>query len=64
MSHNGTYVIDYKNKNEKYDSLVLAVKDNKIIIITIIQQNRKEPNYKSKPNDIKIISESLDINFL
>lgn len=64
LNSNGTYVIDYKNKNDKYDSLVIAVKSDKIVIITIVQQNRDKPNYKFKPGDTKLISESLDIIFI
>ncbi len=53
------YNVQFKNKNNKYDDLVFSVSNNSIIFVTVIQQNRNKPSYKSKPSDISIILESL-----
>ena len=55
----GMYNVQFKNKNNKYDDLVFSVNDKTIIFITVIQQNRSKPTYKSKESDISIILESL-----
>ena len=58
------YDIVYKNKNDKYDLLVIAVALKTITIITILQQDRLSPNYHIKPGDVKILSEKLNIIYL
>ena len=55
----GMYNVQFKNKNNKYDDLVFSVSNNSIVFVTVIQQNRNKPSYKSKPSDISIILESL-----
>ena len=53
--------IIYK-ENERYNNIIIHKEDNKLRVITVIQQNRKNPTYKSKPTDNKFIIESDEYN--
>ena len=63
---NKYYHITYKNKNNKYDNLVFVVDDKTIRFVTVIQQNRNKPTYKSKDGDIEMLIERVfkDIEFI
>lgn len=54
---NKYYSVTYKN--DKYDNVVFVVDDKTIRFVTVIQQNRNNPNYKSKEGDIQVLLESL-----
>lgn len=56
---NKYYSVTYKNENDKYDNVVFVVDDKTIRFVTVIQQNRNNPNYKSKEGDIQVLLESL-----
>lgn len=63
---NKYYSVTYKNNNDKYDNVVFVVDDKTIRFVTVIQQNRNSPNYKSKENDIQVLVEYVlkDIEFI
>lgn len=58
LENNKYYNIVYKNNEGKYNMIIIHVEENKIRIVTIIQQNRKTDNYSIKPGDIKLVIES------
>ena len=56
---NKYYSVTFKNSLGKYDNIVFHVDETTIRFVTVIQQNRNKPNYKSKSDDITMIVETL-----
>ena len=61
-------IITYKNKKKKYDLIVVEwkIKENKIVIVTVIQDNNNSPKdyYTNKhKNDPKIMTENIIKDF-
>jgi hypothetical protein len=60
---NNYYNIQYKNKNDTWDAMTVAIAPGKIVIVTIIQHSRKDATYKAKPTDITSIVESIILQY-